>query len=86
MDIHAIIFAIATANARAFAKHTDPFLSPASTMVRISPLKWLHLCFVCGVTMDTEVTAIWEELVAATINQKGLAVLSHYFLTGMESC
>ena len=40
------------------AKHAAPFLFPAATTGRISPLKCLHFCFVYGVAMEAEVPAI----------------------------
>ena len=42
----------------AAANHEAPLPSPTATMGRISPLKWVHLRFFCGVAMDTEVPAI----------------------------
>ena len=36
--------------------------------------------------MDVEVPDIWGEAAAATTNQEGIAALSQYLLTGMESC
>ena len=52
-------------------------------MGRISPLKWVHRRFFCGVAMDTEVPEIWGEVAANPTKEEGLAVLSQYLLTGM---
>ena len=84
MDILDMIASTAAADASAAAKHAAPLPSLVDTMGRISPLKWLHLRFVCGVTRDVEVTTICEEVAADPIKQDGLAFLYQYLLTGME--
>ena len=62
MDILSII-TTATTN------HATPLPSLAATTGRISPLKWMHLCFVCGITMDAEVPVFWGEVVTAPIKK-----------------
>ena len=71
----------AAASAAANCKALLPY--PSDTTRRIPPLKWMHLCFVCGVATDAEVPAIWEEVVDAPTKQEGLAVLLQDLLNGI---
>ena len=63
LDISTIIYTITA------TKNISPFLSPISTMGRITPLKWLKLRFVCRVATDVEVPEIWGEVAAAPTKQ-----------------
>ena len=49
--------------------------SPSALATKISALKWLHLCMICGVATNTEVPSIWQEVAAASTGQEGLALL-----------
>ena len=71
-----IISATAAADTSAAANHTAPLLSLAAMTGMIAPLKWLHLCLVCGVATNAGVPEIWGKVVATPTNQGGLAVLS----------
>ena len=67
LDIPAIIAADTSDSAA--AKHKAPFPSPAATMGRISPLKWIYLPFVSVVSTDAEVPVIWGGSAAASTKQ-----------------
>ena len=45
-----------------------------------------HLCHICGVAGDDDVPSIWREMELARTKAKGLALLSQFFLTGMNAC
>ena len=77
LDIPVIIAAIAAATASATPNHGALFPSLEATTGMISPLNWLHLRFVCSVSMDTEVPAIREEVEAAPAKQEGISILYH---------
>ena len=86
LDTPDIITTTAAAATSAAAEHADSFPSLVATTGRISLLKCIYLCFVCGVATDAYVTSIWGEVAAAPTNHEGISVLSHYLLTGMELC
>ena len=50
----------------------------------ILDLKWIHLCFVCGVAMNQDFPVIWIKVAADPTKQEGLAILSQYLLMWKE--
>ena len=52
----------------------------------LSPLKLLHLRFICGVETDAEIPWIWIEVFQAPTKADALSVLSQYMCAGREVC
>ena len=84
MDTLAIIDATAAVVARSTAKHSA--LYPGVPTIRILSPKQIYLQFFCGISTNKEITVIWIKVAAEPTKQEGLAILSQYLLSGMESC
>ena len=94
LNIPPIIVAAAAASAAAAtqgyavaAAAASPSVAASTPLARvISPLKLLHLQFICGVAMDARIPRIWLEVCRAPTKAAALAVLSHYLWYGREVC
>ena len=92
LDLPAIISATEAAAAAAATQVYDasaaaalPSVANSSPSARVlSPLKLMHLCFICGVATDAEIPRIWIEVCRAPTKAAALAVLSKYLWSGRE--
>ena len=90
LDILAIIAAAAADAADAATQGYTAAIATASPSVAasnpsvqvLSPLKLLHLHFICGVEMNTKIVRIWLEVCQAPTKAAALALLSHYMWAG----
>ena len=87
IDIAAIVGAAVKAATEAVAaasaaSHLSGTPSPGS----LSPLKLLHLRFLCGVPTNADIPAIWSEVQATTTKQAGLSLLVQHLMSGMGAC
>ena len=78
VTIHAAMKDVAATNTAATAA-TAANLVPGN----LSPLKRLHLQFLCGVILDTDTPAIWMEVRAALTKYAALIILIHHMMVGM---
>ena len=77
--------AAATQGYAAAAATTSPSVVATTPSTRLlSPLKRLHLHFICGVATDSKIPRIWLEVGQATTKAAALAVLSQYLWEGRE--
>ena len=67
-------------------KSVLPSPSPTASAGRVSSLLLLHLRFACGVTGNTDLPHIWDEVAQLKGSTEGLATLSQAILRGLLSC
>ena len=89
LDLPAIIVAAGVAAVDAAtqvyvaAASASPYVAVTAPSARVlSPLKWLHLRFICGVGTATEIPRIWLEVCQAPTKAAAMSVLSQYLWTG----
>ena len=83
--VEAAIRAAATGMA-AVSTTATAVASPAPTPGSLSPLKLLHLRFICGVATNAEIPVICFKVHACTTKQVGLALLVQHLMVGMGTC
>ena len=86
LDLPDIIAAAAAAAAAAANQGYSVAAAAAPSALVLSPLKLLHLRFICGVATDAEVPHIWLEVCQAPTKAVALAVLSQYLWARREVC
>ena len=89
LDIPAIIAATATAVAAAaaqgYAASSQPLPAASGGGARgLTPMKILHIRFVCGVATDAEVPVIWQEVAQAPTKGASLSILNQYLWAARE--
>ena len=85
LDVPATIAAAAAAAATqgyAAAAASPSIVATAASVCVLSPLKRLHLKFICGVATDAKTPHIWLEVCRAPTKAAALAVLSQYLWEG----
>ena len=63
-----------------------PFTSPAAPGGKVACLSLLHLRFACGVTVDNELTPIWEAVAQGQGKTEGLDTLTQVLMRGLPYC
>ena len=92
LDIPAIIAdaamatAVVAAAAQGYAASPQPPAAIGGGARGLTPMKLLHLRFVCGVATDAEVPPIWREVAHALTKGAALSILNQYLWAGREVC
>ena len=79
--------AVSAAAAQGYAASPQPPAAASGGGARgLTPMKLLHLRFVCGVATDAEVPPIWREVAQAPTKGASLSILNQYLWAGREVC
>ena len=85
LNLPAIIAAAATQGYAVYTASASPSVAAVALAARVlSPLKLIHLRFICGVSTNAEIPRIWMEVCRAPPKAAALAVLSQYMWAGRE--